>query len=367
MKQFDPSWTSNSEKHHLVPNTYLKGWQHTDSKVYYIDKNENQIDFTNQNFSKNTRKINRVDNFYSRRVGALFQSKLDCDKYFAPLKQHGYTVKIDGVKVSNSIELNKNFYNYDKWGIYDVHAKLISEDDKKSLKEKIKSIHIRDLEEAWNQLYENPWPSVRNDIVTEINRNIGVDKIPSVRREDLVKFMVSIEWRTEPAPQLLKNNYNKIVKLLGIEDILKDPIPDEDKMYPFINTYGDDFLHNYLLKQYYDLFNNTGPIYKSAQNICNTMNLELLIPETGYEFITSDNPVFPFLNKNNDTEYIFPITPDLACAVRKGNPVDKEHYFLTSLNKNEVFAYNEQIKKGCNKGYILRQPSISTYFNQGTV
>lgn len=39
MKQFDPNWTSNSENH-LVPNTYLKGWQHKDSIVYYIDKKE---------------------------------------------------------------------------------------------------------------------------------------------------------------------------------------------------------------------------------------------------------------------------------------------------------------------------------------
>lgn len=57
MKQFDPNWTSNSEKHHLVPNTYLKGWQHKDSIVYYIDKKENKIDFTIKNYSKNTRKI----------------------------------------------------------------------------------------------------------------------------------------------------------------------------------------------------------------------------------------------------------------------------------------------------------------------
>lgn len=362
MKQFDSNWTSNSEKHHLVPNTYLKGWQHKDSIVYYIDKKENKIDFTIKNYSKNTRKIIRIDNFYSRRVGALFQSRLDCDKYFAPLKLHGYTVKIDGKEIIDSIELNNIFYEYDKWEIYDVHENLISIDDKESLKDEIKSVHIRDLEEAWNQNFENSWPFVRNDILTEINKNSGADKIQSIRREDLVGFMVSIKWRTESASQIFEDDFNKIVQLMGLEELLNNPISDEDKMYPFITTYKQEQQHNYLLSKFHDLFNKKGPIYKEIQNICNNANLELLIPEAGYEFITSDNPVCIFQNNKKETEYIFPITPELACAVRKGNPVDKDHYFLTTLNKDEVFTYNEQIKNDCNKGYILQQSSLNPYF-----
>lgn len=362
MKQFDPNWTSNSVKHHLVPNTYLKGWKHKDFYVYYIDKKDNQIDFTNKDYSEETREIIRVDNFYSRRVGALFQNKLDCDKYFAPLKSHGYTVKLDGKEITDSIELNEIFYEYDKWQIYDVHDNLISKDDKESLKDEIKSIHVRDLEEAWNQLYENNWPSVRNDILTEVNKNIGADKIQSIRREDLVGFMVSIKWRTESAPQIFEDDFNKIVQLLGIKEILNNPISDEDRMYPFITTHKQEQQHNILLSKFHELFNKKGPIYKEIQNICNNANLELLIPEAGYEFITSDNPICIFQNNKNETEHIFPITPELACAVRKGNPVDKDHYFLTTLNKDEVFAYNEQIKKYCNMGYILRQPSLNPYF-----
>lgn len=362
MKQFDPNWTSNSEKQHFVPNTYLKGWQHRDSSIYYIDKKENQIDFTNKNYSKDTRKIFRIDNFYSRRVGALFQSKEDCNKYFAPLKLHGYTVKINGEEIIDTIKLNNNFYNYDKWDIYDNRNNLVSNDDKESLKDEIKSIHIRDLEEAWNQLYENNWPSVRNDILTEINKNSGADKIKSIRREELVGFMVSIKWRTVSAPQILEDSFNKIVESFGLKELLNNPISDEDKMYPFITTFGEEMLHNYLLSKFYDLFNKKGPIYGEIQNICNNANLELLIPEAGYEFITSDNPICIFQNNKKETEYVFPITPELACAVRKGNPVDKEHYFLSTLNKDEVFAYNEQIKKHCNMGYILRQSSLIPYF-----
>lgn len=199
MKEFDPNWTTISEKHHLVPNTYLKGWQHKDSYVYYIEKNEKNIDFANPDQSKNTRKIVRTSNFYSRRVGALFQSKLDCDKYFAPLRLHGYKVKIDGLEVSDSIRLNNSFLDeFDLWSVYDTNDNLISEDEKQSLKEEIKSIHIRDLEEAWNQIFENTWFDVRNDILTEVNKNKKVNKIPAIRREELVGFMVSMEWRTEP-------------------------------------------------------------------------------------------------------------------------------------------------------------------------
>ena len=363
MKQFDSNWTSNSKRHHLVPNTYLKGWQHNESSVYYIDKEENQIDFVNKNYSKNTKRINRINNFYSRRVGSLFQSKLDCDKYFEPLSSHCYTVKINEKEVTDSIVLNNNFYEYEKWEIYDVYNNLISRNDKEALKDEIKSIHIRDLEEAWNQIYENSWPSVRNDILAEVNKNNNSGKVQSIRREELISFMVSIEWRTSSVPQILEDSFNKIIQILELEEVLKEPIPEKDRMYPFITTYREEMLHNFLLSKFHELFNKKGVIYEEIQNIYNNMNIELLIPETGYEFITSDNPVCIFQNNKKEIEFIFPITPELACAVRRGGSlIDKEHYFLNILSRDEVFSYNKKIKKECSMGYILRQPSLNPYF-----
>ncbi|MCY7945557.1 DUF4238 domain-containing protein [Bacillus atrophaeus] len=362
MTQFDPNWSSYSEKHHLVPNTYLKAWKHNKSLVYYIDKQKSKIDFASGDYIKNTSRIFRINNFYSRRVGALFQSQSDCDKYFAPLKSYKYTVKINGIGVVDSTELNKKFYEYENWAIYDDTNNLISEFDKCALKKEIQAIHIRDLEEAWNRMYENNWPDVRSEIVAEVNKNFGADKISSVRREEFIRFMVSIEWRTEPAHPVLEEAFNNLINLLDLSKVLDEPLLDSEKMYPFIDTHREEFKHNLLLSMYYKFFNNKGPIYEEFKHIYDTMDIHLLIPESGYEFITSDNPVCRFTNSRNELEYIFPITPQLACTVLKSKSVDKEHYFVRNLNKDEVLLYNDQIKNNCIKGYILHQPHLKMYF-----
>lgn len=76
------------------------------------------------------------------------------------------------------------------------------------------------------------------------------------------------------------------------------------------------------------------------------------------------HPVCRFENSRNEIEYIFPITPQLACTVRKSKSVDKEHYFVRTLNKEEVLLYNDQIKNNCSKGYILHQPHLKCILNK---
>lgn len=78
------------------------------------------------------------------------------------------------------------------------------------------------------------------------------------------------------------------------------------------------------------------------------------------EFITSDNPVCRFYNNEGKIEYIFPITPQLACQMMRGGPTDK--YVLEELTEERIMAINHRLKENCHKLYIQREPDCSLYF-----
>lgn len=365
MQKFNPNWTTPSVRHHLVPNTYLKGWATNGTSVVYIEKEEKNIDFTSKDYGRNTENLGRIKHFYSRRAGALFRNKEDCDKYFEPIKKYSYTVKIEGKVVKDTIVLNDNFYAFnERWDIYDKNNILISKKRKDSLRKEILAIHNSSLEKGWSVLLEDGWPTVRQQISSAVNKETKKDIIPAVKRRELINFMVSMDWRTMPAPDSLLTEYDKLVQMMGIQDFLENRIDEEDKMYPFINTYSEEQLHNYLLMQYDNFFKNAGPIFNQADYMYNNMVIELLISPNGYEFITSDKPVCMYTNKQGDTEYIFPIAPNLACAVRRGGSFKDivNYYALTRLDKDQLYEYNEAIKNNCNKGYILSQKTLKPYF-----
>ncbi|AZJ24588.1 hypothetical protein CT694_34685 (plasmid) [Bacillus wiedmannii bv. thuringiensis] len=355
--KFDPNWNTNAVYHHLASQTYLKGWKHSDSLVYYIEKNDVNI---NGNWTRNTKRLAGIENFFSRRAGALYCNLADCQKFFKPLKN--YTVKYNDKTLKTPTELNENFNFYDGWEIYDSGFKKVSISEKERLKNDIKDIHIRDIEVGWSRLHENSWPSIKNDILNAISSNPMATKIPCIRRDEFINFMVSLEWRTKPTHPALEKSFKPVSEMPLLITAMNEIIPEDERMYPFLETRKEEFLHNILLKYYHQFLNNNGPIYQEAQDIIQKMNIELLVAENGSEFITSDNPVCRFSNGDGLLEYIFPITPQVACAVRKGNPYDGHNYSVEYLKKDEVFIYNQKLKDNCFNGYILHRPSVTYYF-----
>lgn len=356
MKSFDPNWNTKAIIHHLAPQTYLRGWKHGKSSVYYIDNNNANI---KGDLSRNTVKIAYINDFFSKKAGIFFQGLSDCEKYFKPLK--GYTVKYNGQFLKNALEMNNVYSLYDEWKIWDSNSKFVSKEEKETLKSEIDKIQNRNIEVGWDRLSENDWPQVKEDILNAISSNKGVLKITSVRREEFVKFMVSLEWRTKPNHPVLEEAYTKVESIAGLDKVMNDLIPENERIFPFIDTEKENFIHSKLLELYHQFLIDKGPIYNETQYIINKMNIELLVADKGSEFITSDNPVCRFTN-GDKTEYIFPITPEVACAVRKGTPYDVNHYFINYLSKDEVFKYNQKLKDNCYKGYVLRQPSLTYYF-----
>lgn len=362
MIQFDPSWSSNSEKQHLVPNTYLKAWSINNNHVYYINKNEKDIDFKQNDFQRRTRKLTIIDEFYSRNIYSNFFEANDLEEIFNPLTSKNYSVTFEGEEIVTPTGLRNVFYEFNNWKIYDSSQILLSEEEKQELKKSIEEVQIRNIEEAWNRMFENTWPATRDAILQAVQLNTDVDKINAVKREELIRFMVAIEWRTYPPQPKLLESFKNLTNTLSL-DFLNEQLAKEEKYLSVINTRGEHFLHDLTLKYFLKYFNNKGPMYDEFLFIFNNMDIELLVPEAGYEFITSDNPVRMFTNIDNELEYIFPITPILACAVRKNSKnQDKSRYWVTTYSKKDVINFNNHIKQSSYKGYVIKQPNLTVYF-----
>ncbi|MET7018199.1 DUF4238 domain-containing protein [Bacillus mycoides] len=365
MVQFNINWDSNTTKQHLVPNTYLKAWSNDQDHVYYIDKNEKIIDFTSTDIIKRTKKLTVIQEFYSRNILSHFTEQNDLIKIFAPLNT--YTVYIKGKEIRDLNSLKNSFIDFNKWIIKDSLCNTVSSELKEELKNKIKSIQVRDIEEAWNRMFENTWPITRMEIINTVNSSNGKQLIDSIKRKELIKFMVAIHWRTYPPNEIFANLFYEVINMFGEEftTVLKEELDEEDKHLSVVNTFGEHLLHDLSLKYFLSYFRNSGPIYKEFESIYEGMVIELLVAEKGYEFLTSDKPVNLYKNSDNKVEYIFPICPSIACAVRKNKiHQDKTKYIVTNYSKEQVFKFNNSVRSLCYKGYILKEPDTKIYFGK---
>jgi hypothetical protein len=349
---------TEAKYHHLIPQTYMRGsWKHgvtKNSRVYSVDKG-----VTDVGSSVKTKDIGGIEDYHSIRVDSLIATNDDCVKFFEPLKN--YQVLIENKIETDLMKLNQNFYEYDSWIIQDDKGNIVSETQKNTLKKDILSIHVKYIEVEWSHQYENYWNSTKDAIIAEIDKHPNQQKIPSVKREELTKFMVSMDWRTLPYPTRMQELMDFFLgqKFLGA-DLKQELIPEDDRLYPFLKTVYDEFSHSYLLKQFKKFLQGNGPIMNEAINIINNMGIILLLAPQNGEFITSDNPVCWFTNSNGDKEYIFPITPNVACSLKKG--ISQTEYIVQQLTKNELISINNKLKNNCHEFYILREQNLSLYY-----
>ncbi|MEB2589402.1 DUF4238 domain-containing protein [Bacillus cereus] len=344
--------------HHLTPQTYMRAWKHRKSSVYVVDKGKNDL-----GQSRNTGKFGGIKHYHSIRAGSLVYSEQDCQDFFQPLEK--YTIEIDGEVVNNQLDMNKMFFEFDKWNIRDSSGNIVSEQIKKSLKSSILSIIKKDIEVGWDRKYENYWNSINQDITNGIFLNANSISqnhlMKAIKRDELIKFMVSLEWRTKPYhPELQKALDNTLRNdFLGI-DFKLIQIPEGERLYPFLETLYDEYAHSYILKLYREFLAGKGIIMDEAKKFIDESSIVFYIAPKDGEFITSDNPVCRFTNLEGKIEYIFPLNPKVACAVLKGT--QKEHYVLSYLSKDKLVYYNKKLKDNCNKGYIIREQNRELYF-----
>ena len=342
--------------HHLTPQTYMKAWKHGKSSVYVVEKGTDGV-----GESKSTKKFGGIDNYHSLRAGSPSRTEEDCKKFFKPLSD--YTVKIDDKVVNNPIDLNNRFYEFETWTITDSNGDIVTEPNKNALRDDILSIHVRDIEVGWDRQYENYWNSIKQPITFGVLSKPYAQSIPAIKRDELIKFMVSMEWRTKPYHPELQKSLDKVMnKSFLAVDFKSIDIPEAERLYPFLETAYDEFAHSYILKLYRQFLDGQGIIMDEAIKIINDLCIVLFIAPSGGEFITSDNPVCRFTNMNEEIEYIFPINPKIACLVFKGGT--QEAYPLKRLTKEGLIYYNNKLKDNCNKGYIIREQNRALYLGK---
>lgn len=117
-------------------------------------------------------------------------TKDDADKIFAPLAD--YTVEIEGHIVTDTLEMNQKYYDFDTWIIKRKDGSLVS---KKALKSEIEKIKVKDIESNWSAKYENKWGLVVTDLESIILTSKS-ESMTAIHREYLMKFFIALDWRS---------------------------------------------------------------------------------------------------------------------------------------------------------------------------
>ncbi|MGV6975502.1 DUF4238 domain-containing protein [Bacillus toyonensis] len=345
--------------HHLIPRVYMKAWRHGDLSIYVVEKGKSDL-----GTEKNMRNFGGINNYHSIRAGSLYASSDDCADFFKPLQN--YSVEIDGEIVEDLYDLNMKFVEFDEWIIKDSNGKEVTKKVKNTLKNTIRSITKKDIEVGWDKQYENHWDKINKQITHDIllKANSLTEKHlmkETIDRKDLIKFMVSIEWRTNLYHPEIQETLDKALRKnsYGI-DFKSILIPEKERLYPFLETLYDEYAHSIILKFYREFLDGTGPIMEEAQKLINTAGIVFRLAPKDGEFITSDNPVCRFTNTEGKPEIIFPLTPKIACSIYLDSAPG--YYVLDDINKDELVRYNNTLKDNCKEGYIIREQNRKLYF-----
>ncbi|MFC5651388.1 DUF4238 domain-containing protein [Paenibacillus solisilvae] len=343
---------TNALYHHLTPRVYMKPWYHKENFLYVVKKGVDDLG-TAVNTKK---KFAGIDDYHTIRAGYLVATEEECAVFFSPLKD--FKVYIEGDCIEDNKFMNAHFNDYKNWTIRYKNGNIVSPELKEELRAKILGHQKKDIEVNWNLKYEKYWHSIRDTILKTLENNTTAETIPAINREMLIRFFVSLKWRSLPYPRVILEITDEIYA--SCKNI---PIPNSERLLPFLETAYDELMHNHILSLFRKYLNETGAIWNEARFYIDNSTIELLIAPSDSEFISSDNSVCSFFtNPEGRTEFIFPLTPNVLCAIRKGL-TDK--YLINRLTKNGVTWYNNHLKINCYQGYFLRRQNREIYFGKG--
>lgn len=327
---------TKAKYHHLIPKTYMSFWANKAGTL--------QVEFLNNPGifePKNCGNIAGITDYHSIKAGMIICTKVDADKIFSPLKD--YIVEIDGKIVTDTLELNQKYYDFDSWIIRRRDGSLVS---KKRIKCEIEKIKIKDIESNWSTKYENMW----NSIVTDMESILLISKSESVEakyKDFLMKFFVALDWRSIQLNDEFQKAFQSFANVL-LDEI---EIPEKERILPWLRTAADELKHNLLLKYYRRYLDDDGVIYTHAMANLKHTNFHFLIADGPTYFDTSDNPSFVFNREDGLKEGLMPMTPRILMVQGKCiEDVDK--YFITRISDDVVKKYNKIIRSNANEFVI---------------
>ena len=269
-------------------------------------------------------------------VEKTIKTKEDADKIFACLKD--LEVHYGEVVVSDNLELNKIYYDFDNWAIQKKDGSVVS---KKKLKAEIEKVKIRDIEELWSIKYEDAWGTVRSELENSIfNSADGI--ISNANKEYLMKFYTALDWRSIKSNIQFNDAWEWLCKeVLRLDEI---DIPEKERELPILDNAAEEMKHNLLLKFYRQYLNDSGVIYIHAMaNLSNT-SFHFLVADGPETFNTSDNPAFVFRRLDGKLQGVLPLSPRILMAQGRNSGHDK-NFYVTHITDEAVKRYNIEIEK----------------------
>lgn len=330
---------TKAKYHHLVPKTYLSAWSRGYGTLKVEYKNDPGVIV-----ERNKDNIAGITNFHSIKAGMPICTQADTDLIFAAVSP--FTVTYEGKVIHDTLELNKLFYDFDKWEITRADGTPVR---KKQIRHEIEQVKIKDIEANWSIKYENDW-SAQVTVIEDKILNATNDSIPAFDREYIMKFFTALDWRGftsnaqfESALSLLCHD---IMKLGDID------IPEEDRLLPSLTTAEEEMRHNLLLQYYRQYLNDTGVIYHAAMANLKYTSFHFLVADGPTMFITSDTPAFVYKRPDDTLAGLLPITPRILMVQGKNTDNDGS-YYITHITDEAVQRYNKIIRENAEEFVIL--------------
>ena len=324
---------TQAKYHHLIPQTYYSAWEHGKGTLFVKNLSDNRISERNKN------NIAGIRNYHSIIAGMPIVTKEDADIIFEPLKN--YIVIYNEREISDPLEYNKLYYDFDNWIITRKDGSVVS---KKSIKAEIDKIKIKNIETLWASKYESFWPIVREELSEKII-NASNNYITEIHLDYLMRFYTALDWRSIESNSVFIEAWKWLcVNVLGLDKI---EIPEQEREKSFINNAAEEIKHNLLLNYYRQYLYDKGIIYDVYKKNLEKTTFCFLVADGRETFFTSDNPVFIIKRKDGYLQGILPITPRILMVQCKNNNTNNE-YCISHINDREVIKYNLAITKNAN-------------------
>lgn len=337
---------STPKYHHLIPQTYMKSWCYSNKSIYIVNKES-----LGQVTPRNIESIAGIRYYHTIKAGMPCCNQFDTELIFRATKD--YIIKFRGNLVSDTMELNKIYSQFNDWEITRLDGSMAN---RKALKNTIDSEAVTDIETLWSKLYENDWGSMLKKI-NQIILGTSENTVREFDKKYLMEFFVALDWRSFAT----NNIYNNLYEHIGDEFLLKSmEIPKGERIYPFLETMYDELYHCSLLNKYRDFLNGTGMMFEYALKAIEYTSFHFYIATGNTTFITSDNPSFIFTREDGLHLGVLPISPRILMI--KGRNSNKEKVFYVSKVTDDIVKkYNKLILDSAVNFIILDNPEIKHF------
>ena len=238
---------------------------------------------------------------------------------------------------------------------------MLDDKEKNLLYTKLSQIKSTLLEDKFNELIENNWPSFLLKLHKKIYSTTFNCVYLTNEELSLLKLTVlTMLFRIENTPGLPYRHY-RIEKSLNK---LSDLMPSDEKRNLFNSLVNECNIMNLnFLKDMYDLLYDTDNFtFKKMMFEQCKLNFEFfVIKNNDYEFLTSDVPCFEVFNNfevtNSNNGIYFPLSPKILTILRID---DQPNNFINvfEVDKNKIKYFNWLIYNNCQQYVIFKNKIV---------